>query len=271
MRDVQFKKFLSPASIYFWIFAVFLYFPIFLLVILSFNDSALLRFPLKGFTLDWYKTVLRSHELVGALQNSVVVGVVSSVVSGVLGTMAAIGIVRFRFPGRNLFLAISALPLVIPAIVIGVALLILFRSILDVDLSLWTLGLSHVVINIPIVMLIVASRLAGMDANLEEAAMDLGASYWTAQLRVTLPIVFPALIAAFLTAFTTSFDEYAMSVFVVGTKPTLPVYMYSMLRFPRKIPVVVTMASIILVASIALIFLAEQLRRAGQNSTSKVR
>ena len=121
MRDVQFKKFLSPASIYFWIFAVFLYFPIFLLVILSFNDSALLRFPLKGFTLDWYKTVLRSHELVGALQNSVVVGVVSSVVSGVLGTMAAIGIVRFRFPGRNLFLAISALPLVIPAIVIGVA------------------------------------------------------------------------------------------------------------------------------------------------------
>jgi spermidine/putrescine transport system permease protein len=168
-----------------------------------------------------------------------------------------------------MFLAISALPLVIPAVVIGVALLIMFRKILDVELNMWTLGLSHVVINVPVVLLIVTARLVGFDPNLEEAAMDLGATYWGAQIRVTLPIVLPALVAAFLTAFTTSFDEYAMSVFVIGTEPTLPVYMYSQLRFPRRIPLMVTMAAIIMVGSIMLIMAAEQLRRMGLERSSR--
>jgi spermidine/putrescine transport system permease protein len=175
--------------------------------------------------------------------------------------MAAIGITRFSFRGRNAFLALASVPLVIPSIVLGVALLILFRQFFDLDLSLWTVGLSHVVISMPIAMLIVASRLAGVQKNLEEAAMDLGASFWGAQWRVTVPISLPALLAAFLTCFTTSIDEYAMSVFLAGTEATLPIYVYSQLRFPRRLPHVVTLAAVVMLSSAVLVILAEWLRR----------
>ena len=259
------RRWLSPGYLYYWLLAAFLYLPIFLLLLFSFNDSATLTFPLRRFTLRWYEELLQANQLLQALRNSVVVGVLSSLVATTLGTMAAIGVTRFRFIGRNAFLALAAMPLVIPSVVLGVALLILFRQMVDVALTLWTVGLGHVVINIPIVMLIVAARLAGFDENLEEAAMDLGATYWQAQRRVTLPIILPALVAAFLTAFTTSFDEYAMSVFIVGTDATLPVYMYSQLRFPRRLPVIVTLGAIIMTASILIIIFAERLRRLGQH------
>jgi spermidine/putrescine transport system permease protein len=261
---MKFKNLFSPGAIYYWIFAVFLYLPIFLLVVFSFNDSALLLFPLKGFTLQWYRDLRNATELLEAARNSVIVGLFSSLAATVLGTMAAIGIVRFNFPGRNLFVAVSALPLVIPAVVVGVALLILFRQVFDWELSLWTVGLAHVVIHIPVVALIVGARLAGFPDNLEDAAMDLGASYWGAQLRVVLPMSASALAAAFLTAFTTSFDEYAMSVFVVGTDTTLPVYMYSLLRFPRRLPLVVAMGGLIMVGSVVVIMFAEWLRTSGE-------
>jgi spermidine/putrescine transport system permease protein len=241
-----------------------LYLPILLLIIFSFNASESLRFPLTGFTLRWYEELFGAGELLTAAWNSIVVGLWSSLLATVLGTMAAIAIVRFEFRGKGALLAVSALPLVIPSVVIGVALLILYRLVLDVELSLWTVGLAHTVVNIPIVMLIVAARLAGFPANLEEAAMDLGTSYWGAQWRVTLPIALPALIAAFLTAFTTSFDEYAMSVFIVGTDTTLPVYMYSLLRFPRRLPIVVAFGALTMVVSIGIIFLSERLRRGEQ-------
>lgn len=260
------RDWLSIGSIYYWLLALFLYLPIFLLVIFSFNDSESLRFPLDGFTLRWYEALLDAGELLDAAKNSLIVGLLSSIVATILGTMAAIAIMRFDFFGKGAFLAVSALPLVIPSVVIGVALLILFRQMFDVDLSLWTVGLGHVVINIPIVMLIVAARLAGFPDNLEEAAMDLGESYWGAQWRVTLPMSLPALIASFLTAFTTSFDEYAMSVFIVGTDATLPVYMYSQLRFPRKLPIIVALGAIIMVSSIIIILVAERLRRVGQTT-----
>jgi spermidine/putrescine transport system permease protein len=258
------RKHLAPGVLYYWLFAAFLYLPILLLIIFSFNDSALLRFPLSGFTLQWYRDLARATELLAAAKNSLVVGLLSSLAATVLGTMAAIVIVRFNFIGKNFFLAVSALPLVIPAVVVGVALLILYRQFFNVNLSLWTVGLGHVVVNIPVVMLIVGARLAGFPENLEDAAMDLGASYWGAQLRVVLPMSFSALVAAFLTAFTTSFDEYAMSVFIVGTDTTLPVYMYSLLRFPRRLPLVVAMGGLIMAASIVVLMFAEWLRRAGE-------
>lgn len=266
---MKLRKLFSPGAVYYWLFAAFLYLPIILLIVFSFNDSALLQFPLKGFTLQWYKDLGKATELLAAAKNSIIVGVISSLVATILGTMAAIAVVRFNFIGKNIFVAVSALPLVIPSVVVGVALLILYRQFFDVDLSLWTVGLGHVVINIPIVMLIVAARLAGFPDNLEEAAMDLGASYWGAQLRVVLPMSLPALVAAFLTAFTTSFDEYAMSVFVVGTDVTLPVYMYSLLRFPRRLPLVVAMGGLIMAASVVVILFSEWLRRAGEQKPSE--
>lgn len=254
---------LSPGLIYITMVVAFLYLPIALLVAFSFNDSILLVFPMRGFTLEWYYELFRATELLTAARNSIFLGLITSSVATLVGTMAAIGIVRFRFPGRGVFLAVASMPLVIPYVVLGVALLILFGT-LGVPLSLWTVGVGHVIINIPYVMLIVASRLTGFPANLEEAAMDLGATYWGALLRVTLPISAPAIAAAFLTSFTTSFDEFAVSFFLVGSEATLPIYLYSHLRFPSRLPIVVTLAAIVMVVSTGALFLAEWLRRKGQ-------
>lgn len=250
-------------AVYFSLLVVFLYLPIVLLIVFSFNDSPLMIFPLKGFTLRWYQALGGATELLKATGNSLVLGLVSSVVATLLGTMAAIGLVRFRFPGRQAFLAVASMPLVIPYVVLGVALLILF-GILGVELSLVTVGVGHVIISVPYVILIVAARLAGFPASLEEAAMDLGASYWGTLTRVTLPICAPAILAALLTSFTVSFDEFAVSFFLTGSESTLPIYLYSQLRFPNRLPIVVTLAAIVMVASIGLLLLSEWLRHRGQ-------
>lgn len=249
--------------LYFWLLVLFLYLPIVLLVVFSFNDSVLMVFPLKGLTLKWYAALWDATELLKATRNSVILGLATSTVSTLLGTMAAIGLERFRFRGREVFLAVASMPLVIPYVVLGVALLILF-GLLDVPLSLFTVGVGHVIISLPYVVLIVAARLAGFPSSLEEAAMDLGATYWGTLARVTLPICAPAIVAAFLTSFTTSFDEFAVSFFLAGTEPTLPIYLYSQLRFPNRLPIVVTLAAVVMVVSTLVLLFSEWLRRRGQ-------
>jgi spermidine/putrescine transport system permease protein len=261
-------KFPSPGSIYFVVVCVLLYLPIFLLIIFSFNDATALVFPLKGFTLKWYGKLFENRELLRAVGNSVSIGLGSSLIATILGTMGAIAVVRFKLPGRSAFLAVAALPLVIPYVILGVSLLVLFNEI-GIPLSAFAAGTAHVIISIPYAMLIVASRLAGFPDNLEEAAMDLGASYWGALLRVTIPICFPALLAAFLLCFTMSFDEYAIASFLVGTDATLPVYLYSQLRFPTRLPMVVALAAILMTVTMAVMLFTEWLRRAGQASTRK--
>jgi len=254
----------SPlGTIYFILLVLFLYFPIGILVLFSFNDSILLIFPLRGFTLKWYAALSQAEELLKAVRNSILLGIVSSAFATLLGTMAAVGIMRFRFVGRGFFLAVASLPLVIPYVVLGVALLVLFSS-LGVPLSFWTVGIGHVIISVPYVILIVAARLAGFPASLEEASMDLGATYWQTLIRVTVPIASPAIVAAFLTSFTTSFDEFAVSFFLIGRQATLPIYLYSQLRFPSRLPLIVTLAAIVVVSSIAVLGLAEWLRRKDQ-------
>jgi spermidine/putrescine transport system permease protein len=148
-------------------------------------------------------------------------------------------------------------------VILGVSALILYREI-GIQLSAWAAGIMHVVISMPYALLIISARLAGFPKNLEEAAMDLGTTYWGALLRVTLPISLPSIIAAFLICFTISFDEYAISSFLVGTQTTLPVYLYSQLRFPKRLPIVVALAAILMVSSILLLVLSEWLRSYGQ-------
>jgi spermidine/putrescine transport system permease protein len=261
-------KWPSPGAIYYLAVCVLLYLPIFLLIIFSFNNATALVFPLKGFTFKWYGQLFGNRELLKAVGNSLMIGLGSSVTATMLGTMGAIAIVRFRLPGRSIFLAVAALPLVIPYVILGVSLLILFNEV-GIPLSAFAAGLAHVIISIPYAMLIVASRLVGFPDNLEEAAMDLGASYWGALLRVTIPICSPALLAAFLLCFTMSFDEYAIASFLVGTDATLPVYLYSQLRFPTRLPMVVALASILMTITMVVMLLSEWLRRAGQTSERK--
>lgn len=250
-------------SAYFVLMVIFLYLPILILIVFSFNDSVILAFPLKGFTLEWYRQLGSAHELLRSARNSILVGAASSIVAVLIGSLAAIAMTKRHMPARNVFLSLASVPLVMPSIVLGVAMLVLFRKVLGVDLNMWLIAAAHVLISIPSTILIVMARLADFSYNLEEAAMDLGANYWMTLVKVTLPISLPALVAAFLTAFTTSFDEYAMTTLITGTDTTLPVYLYSLLRFPRRLPVAVAMGSIIMVASAILVVSAEWLRRLG--------
>jgi spermidine/putrescine transport system permease protein len=262
------RKLPTLGSIYFLMIIALLYLPIILLIIFSFNNATALVFPLKGFTMQWYGKLFENRELLKATGNSLMVGVGSSLAATILGTMGAIAVVRFKLPGRSIFLAVAALPLVIPYVILGVSLLILFNEI-GIPLSAFSAGLAHVIISIPYAMLIVASRLVGFPDNLEEAAMDLGASYWGALLRVTIPICSPALLAAFLLCFTMSFDEFAIASFLVGTDATLPVYLYSQLRFPTRLPMVVALAAILMTITMTAMLLSEWLRRAGQAPARK--
>lgn len=256
-------------STYFVLMAIFLYLPIFILIMFSFNDATILAFPLKGFTLDWYRQLGNARELLIAARNSIWVGVISSFIAVFLGSLAAIALTKRHMPTRNAFLGLASVPLVMPSIVLGVAMLVFFRKVLGLDLNMWLIAAAHVLVSIPSTILIVMARLADFSYNLEEAAMDLGANYWTTLIRVTLPISLPALVAAFLTAFTTSFDEYAMTTLITGTDTTLPVYLYSLLRFPRRLPVAVAMGSIIMIVSAILVVVAEWLRRLGTTHTPK--
>lgn len=253
---------------YYLLLLLFLQLPILLLIVFSFNDSVLLVFPLRGFTLQWYRELLQATELINAAKNSLLIGLVSSVVATVLGGAAAIAIARYNFPGRDFFLNIATLPLVIPYVVLAVALLILFQA-LKIELSLWTIMIGHTIINMPYVMLIVAARLSGFANNLEEAAMDLGATYWGTLMRVTLPISMPALVAAFLSSFTMSFDEFSLAFFLAGTQNTLPVYLYSQLRFPSRLPMAVTTAAVVIMVSVVILLFSEWLRRLGTTRTPK--
>lgn len=253
---------------YYILLLVFLQLPILLLIVFSFNDSVLLVFPLKGFTLQWYRELMQATELINAAKNSLIIGLVSSVVATALGSAAAIAIARYNFPGREFFLNIATLPLVIPYVVLAVALLLMFQA-LNVELSLTTIMIGHTIINMPYVMLIVAARLSGFANNLEEAAMDLGATYWGTLMRVTLPISMPALVAAFLSSFTMSFDEFSLSFFLAGTQNTLPVYVYSQLRFPSRLPLAVTTAAVVIMVSVVILLFSEWLRRIGTGKPSK--
>jgi spermidine/putrescine transport system permease protein len=223
----------------------------------------LLVFPLKGFTFKWYSQLLGAGELLRSLENSLLVGLSSSLLSTILGAMGALALTRFEFKGKNAFLSLAAVPMIIPYVVLGVAMMILFRAA-GIPLTLWTVGIGHVVINIPYNVLIVAARLAGFDKSLEEAAMDLGATYFQTILRVYLPIAMPALLASFLSSFVTSFNEFALAFFLTGRENTLQMYVYSQLRFPSRLPIVVTLAAITMVATILVMGLSEWLRQLGQ-------
>jgi spermidine/putrescine transport system permease protein len=245
---------------YFWLMLFLLYLPIVLLLVFSFNSNTILAFPLKGFTLQWFEKVFESPNLIAAVGRSFLVAVGASTVATVLGTMVALLLSRFEFRGKGLLTSLAIMPLLIPYFILGVALLILFRAI-DVPLGLGTIAIGHAVIALPYTTLIVLARLLGFDKQLEEASMDLGATYPATLRLVLLPIAAPAIVSAFITAFTVSFDEFALALFLTGRDPTFPVYLYGQLRFATTLPVLVAAVVLLVVASLTLIFVADRIRR----------
>ena len=245
---------------FFVLVVVFLYAPIVILLVFSFNDSAVPAFPLSGFTLHWYRQFLANSDLRGALETSAIVAALSSAGAVVLGVLAAIALTRRRIHGRPAVSALLLSPLVIPYVVFGISLLLLFHQ-LGVPRSILTVVIGHVVISLPYTILVLVPRLDQVDVSLEEAAFDLGASRLRTFRSITFPLILPAVVSAFLIAFTTSFDEYAVASFVVGTRPTFPIYLYSALRFPSQLPQVIAVAVVVLVVSLTVVIAAEVGRR----------
>src|SRR2546430_2071631 len=245
---------------FFFLVVLFLYAPIVILLIFSFNDSAVPTFPLSGFTLHWYHEFLTNPDLKGALETSAIIAALSSMGAVVLGVLASIALSRRRFRGKAAVSALLLSPLVIPYLVFGISLLLLFHQ-LGVPRSLLTVVIGHIVISLPYTILVLVPRLDQIDVSLEEAAFDLGASRLRTFRSITLPLILPAVVSAFPIAFTPSFDEYAVASFVIGTRVTFPIYLYSALRFPSQLPQVIAVAVVVIVVSLAVVVAAEVGRR----------
>jgi spermidine/putrescine transport system permease protein len=240
---------------------VFLYLPIVFLVLFSFNDHIVPSLPFRGFTLKWYRELAYDFVLHDALLNSLFIAAVTTVVSTLLGTLAAFPLVRCTFRFKRATRLLVLLPMVIPHFLMGVALLLLF-AYAKLPLSRLTVILGHVVFTLPFAVLIVSARLHGFDRTLELAAGDLGASPLRTFWHVTLPLIAPGVLGAALLVFTLSMDEFLITFFVSGQQGTLTMYIWSLLK-DGIAPRVNALASVLLAASFALLLLGAWLRERG--------
>jgi spermidine/putrescine transport system permease protein len=236
---------------------LFLYLPILILVVFSFN-AARQTAVWEGFTLDWYRRLAANGRLLGALRNSLFVAGVTTTAATLLGTLAALALERYRFRGRGSTDVVLFLPVILPDVVLGAALLTFFGAV-GLRLSIWTVVVAHVVFSISYVAVVVRARLAGLDPSLEEAARDLGAGPFETFRRVTLPLILPGVIASALLVFTLSIDDYVVTSFVAGVgATTLPLHIYSMLKLGVT-PEVNAVSTLLLAGTVVLIVLAHRL------------
>jgi spermidine/putrescine transport system permease protein len=238
---------------------LFLYLPILILVIYSFNANRVVG-VWEGASLRWYAELFRDTALINAFWTSMWVAFWSTLISTVLGTLVALALERYKFRGKLGLDATLYLPIIIPDIVMALSTLLLFVT-LGVALSRYTILAAHVAFNIAFVVVVVRARLAEMDSNLEEAAADLGADPWTTFRRVTLPLLMPAIVSAALLAFTLSLDDFVITFFVSGPgSTTLPVRVYSMIKFGVT-PEVNAISTLMLLGSTVLVVLSLLLQR----------
>ena len=234
---------------------VFLYLPIVFMVVFSFDESQTPGLPITGFTLRWYEAMLDNRVLLRALGNSITVAVVVSILGTIIGTMAAFVLVRGRIRFPNATRIAFTLPIMVPGVLIGVSLLIYFARVMDLPLSLGTVIAGQLVVTVPFVVLIVASRLQSFDRFLEWAAADLGASPRQALRHVVLPLIAPAILAGALISVTLSIDEFVITWFTVGAQPTLPTFIYTRVKFGVT-PEVNAVATVMLVVTLGTLGLA---------------
>lgn len=247
---------------------IYIYLPIVLLVIFSFNKQKL-NVSWEGFTLSWYQELFRNQQILLAVRNSLTIALVSTLVATVIGTLAALALQRYRFPGYTLTESTLYIPVIIPEVVMGISLLVFF-SLIGVRLGLGTITLSHIAFSIPFVALVVRARLHGFDKSIEEAAMDLGANELTTFWRVTLPTILPGVLSGALLALTLSLDDYVITYFTAGPgSTTLPLRIFSMVRF--AVTPEVNALSTIWVATVFLVLLIGQIVQNRQRSVPGAR
>lgn len=233
---------------------VFLYAPLLIVVIYSFNDSSM-NAQWVGFTLKWYDKLFQNEIMLTAAFNSLIIGLTASAVSTVLGTMAGYAMYRFRL---KLLPAMVVAPIAIPEILVGVSLL-LFFVMLNFTLGLLSIMLAHIAFCIGFVAIVVRARLAGLDESLIEAARDLGATPWQAFRKVTLPLITPGVIAGALMAFTLSIDDFVITFFTAGPDSrTLPLVIYTMVKITVT-PEVNAVSTLLMLLTLFLIVVATKL------------
>ncbi|UXY15159.1 ABC transporter permease [Chitiniphilus purpureus] len=234
---------------------LFLYLPLAIVVVFSFNDSAL-NAEWVGFTFKWYRMLFNDPVMLEAALHTLVIGLVTCVAATVLGTLAGLAMYRWRL---RLLPALVLIPIAIPEILTGVSLLIFF-VMLNMTLGLVSITLSHIAFCIGFVAIVVRSRLQGMDESLVEAARDLGASPLTAFRAVTLPLIMPGIIAGALMAFTLSIDDFVISFFTAGVgSNTLPLEIYSRVKVPMKLnPEVNAVSTLLMLLTLSLIMIVSK-------------
>jgi len=239
---------------------LFLYLPIALLIFFSFNRSPSGTFPVTGYTLDWYRELMGEFFMLQALKNSLLVAAIATPTATLVGTLCAFGLARTRFRLKGLFSSLILLPMVIPGILLGAALLIVLVPILGIRLSIWTAALGHVVVTTPYAVLAVATRLYGYDQRLDAAAADLGATPVRVLRHVTLPLIMPGIIAAALIVFTVSLDTFGVTFFTIGTEGTLPMYIWAQTEMGVR-PTLNALGTLLILGSVAILFCAGLLLR----------
>lgn len=243
---------------------LYIYLPILILVIFSFNTQKI-NIRWEGFTLKWYEVLFNDSNVILATRNTLIIAFVATFVATVVGTLAALALQRYRFPGYTMTETVLYIPVIIPEVVMGISLLAFF-ALINLQLGLTTITLSHIAFNIPFVTLVVRARLHGFDKSIEEAAMDLGANEWITFWRVTLPTIMPGVLSGAMLAFTLSLDDYVITYFTAGPgATTLPLRVFSMVRF--AVTPEVNALSTLWVLTVFIILLTSQIiqKRQAQN------
>ncbi|NMB30964.1 MAG: ABC transporter permease [Clostridiales bacterium] len=255
MRNRKKGKTIRRASsiIYACLIYIFLYLPIVVVIVFSFNTSKL-NLQFEGFTFEWYWKMFENKPLIDSFKNSIIVAVSSTFISVVVGTIASVGMYRYSFRGKGIIDSMLYIPIVIPEIILGISLLMLFTAF-NITLGMLTLIIAHVSFSLPFVIVTVRSRMAGFDRSIEEAAMDLGASPIRKFTRITLPIIAPGVVSGAMLALTLSLDDVIVSFFTTGIKSkTFPIQIQGMVRTGVS-PDVYALSTLMIVGTIIIMIL----------------
>ena len=263
-------KLKTLSKVYMGLVLMFLYVPIFVLIVFSFNETKS-RSVFSGFTLDWYAKLFRNEVIISSLMNTIIIAVIASIAATLLGTLAAIGINSMRKVPKAIVMNITNMPIVNPEIVTGVSLMplfVFFAARMNLEFGFVTLVIAHITFDVPYVILNVMPKFRQMDPNLFEAAQDLGCSPFTALRKVILPEIMPGVVSGFLMSFTFSLDDFVISYFTSGsTSQTLPITIYSMTR--RKISPEINALSTLIFVVVVIVLVVKHIIETKQEQRNR--
>lgn len=258
----------AKSVIYACLIYIFLYLPILVVIIFSFNTSEM-NVKFEGFTLAWYSRMLDNIELMDALKTTIIVAFASTLLSVFIGTISAFGMFKYKFKGKSVIDSMLYIPVVIPEIVLGISLLAFFTA-LDIPMGLLTLIIAHVTFSVPFVIITVRSRLSGYDMSIEEASMDLGANQLRTFKRVTLPIISPGIMSGAMLALTMSLDDVIVSFFTIGPNDvTLPIKIFGMVRKGVS-PDVNALSTLMILATVLIIITSKSIEKISRKRRGEI-